>query len=194
MPKDDYHRKLADDLVSNLEALGSGGSGAMPKRGENRAVLAQLRRYAGRRLGDSPAVYRLFYQLLPQHAIGKPWLEEACFLVATLYPLARGGGASIAGALRQYVAQDEQRTDAANRRLEALLDASADELAFRLRQVVRLLDGQGIGIDWRQTLVDVLRWDWAGHPVQKQWARDYFGTLPASPAAADDVTEEAGNE
>jgi CRISPR system Cascade subunit CasB len=64
-----------------------------------------------------------------------------------------------------------------------LLDASLDEMPFRLRQAVRMLaQHEGARVDWRWLLVHLNAWDHPHRWVQKQWARSYFGLAP-DPAA-----------
>jgi len=156
--------QLANELVSRLEALA-----------EDRAALARLKRCAGRPLSECQRAYSLFYGLLPSAALGKPWLEETCFLIATLFALAPSkGGMGLGQALR--LAADKSRNDASGiqRRLDALLDADVEDLSFRLRQTVRLLAPKEIAIDWRQLLLDLLHWEAPSRHVQKEWARRFY--------------------
>jgi CRISPR system Cascade subunit CasB len=65
--------------------------------------------------------------------------------------------------------------DGVDRRAAVLLDAHRAELPFRLRQAVRLAASHERPIDWRRLLADLLRWEHPRRPVQKAWARSYFG-------------------
>ena len=49
------------------------------------------------------------------------------------------------------------------------------ELAYRLRQTVKLANGHEVGVDWLQLLKDLERWQYPEKRVQKAWARSYFG-------------------
>ena len=170
-------QRIAESFVAALEGL----------RGEDdRAALARLKRCAGRSLGECPEVYSLFYRLLPGQARGNGRLEEICFLVATLYPLASEKAAVDLGtALRQLANSDRERAQGLDRRVGVLLDADLESLNFRLRQAVSLLSSKDIGLDWRQLLVDVLQWEWNGRPVQRRWARSFFGSQREEEAAAE---------
>jgi CRISPR system Cascade subunit CasB len=77
--------------------------------------------------------------------------------------------------------------DGLDRRLTVLLDADRRELPFRLRQAVRMLGQKDVRVDWRRLLRDLERWNWPSRPVQKQWARSYFGMQHdlEDPAATD---------
>lgn len=160
---------LAEQFVAGLEKLSA-----------DRASLARLKRCAGRGLGECPQVYPLFYRLLPATGRGRDWIEESCFLVATLFPLSparpRGGDGGLGQALHALRQRNTASAAAVDRRLAVLLDCSFEELPFRLRQVITLLAGAGVSLDWRRLLLDLLRWNLPTRPVQRQWARDYFGS------------------
>lgn len=172
MASHDDQAQLADELVSRLELLA-----------EDRAALARLRRCAGRPLSECQRVYSLFYAVLPEVARGKPWLEEPCFLIATLYALAPSkGGVGLGQALRLAADKSSAGASGTRRRLDILLDADAEELTFRLRQAVRWLASQEIAIDWRQLLLDRLQWGAPSRHVQKEWARRFYGAEEATVA------------
>ena len=166
-----------DEFVGKLEAL--------TQRDAARADLAKLRRCAGRSLAECPEVFQLFYHLLPYLVRGDDREEERYFLVATLFALdPRSSGARDFGASMRAVAisrsVDRQGLDdGVSRRMAVLLDAPADDLAFRLRQVVALAASADIGVNWRSLLNDVVWWDHPARRVQRRWARSYFGGEPA---------------
>jgi CRISPR type I-E-associated protein CasB/Cse2 len=54
------------------------------------------------------------------------------------------------------------------------------ELAFRLRQMVKVLASKEIGVDWAQLLVDLPQWSHPEKRIQKAWARSFF-SAPSSP-------------
>lgn len=179
-------RRLAAELVANLEALG-----------KDRAAMARLKRCAGRPLAECTELFALFYRLVPGAARGKDWLEGPCFLIATLFPFApeRSTG-DLGRSLHQFAQQMHEHTAGVERRVGVLLDCAPEGLPFRLRQAVTFLAGRGIGIDWRQLLVDVLQWDWSNRPAQKRWARSFFGDeVPGSePAAVATSLQRAASE
>jgi CRISPR system Cascade subunit CasB len=137
---------------------------------------ARLKRDAGKTLAEARSI-GLFYRLLP-HGLS-PAQEETYFLVATLYPLAEGGGTgNLGGALHQV--RDPQNHKGLDRRVEVLLDSDATQLPFRLRQAVKFCRSNRVHVDWQRLLEDLLRWNRPNRPVQKQWARGYFA-LPEQP-------------
>jgi CRISPR system Cascade subunit CasB len=132
---------------------------------------ARLKRSAGKSLAESRDVLGLFYSVLPP---GVPaYHEEIYFLVATLYPMADGGGKGDLGASLRH-AQDSKNTKGLDRRVGILLDADEVQLPFRLRQAIRFLKSKQARVNWPRLLEDLLRWNYARRPVQRRWARSYF--------------------
>jgi CRISPR system Cascade subunit CasB len=64
----------------------------------------------------------------------------------------------------------------AERRFVQLLDSDADELAWRLRQIIQLVASQGVTLDWPALLDDLLRWGSPYRSVQTRWARTFWGS------------------
>lgn len=139
---------------------------------------AKLKRDAGKTIAEAQSI-GLFYRLLPYGLNATQ--EEVYFLVATLYPLADGGGKGNLGAML-HRARDPKNHKGLDRRIEILLDTDAKQLPFRLRQAVRFLKSNRVKVNWQQLLQDLLRWNYSGRTVQKQWARAYF----ALPKPADE--------
>lgn len=87
---------------------------------------------------------------------------------------------------------DPQRRESRfERRLRMLLDADLaidgkGELAFRLRQCVRLVLAERDGrtrIDWARLLYDLSRWNYDTRPARREWAQSFYNdprvaTLP----------------
>lgn len=157
MPQLELSEKV-EKFLQNLSALDAGGK-------------ARLKRDAGKPLAEAQSL-GLFYRLLPYGLSAAQ--EEVFFLLATLYPLADGGGTGNFGAsLRR--ARDPKNHKGLDRRVEILLDSDITQLPFRLRQTVRFLKSNRVTVNWQQLLEDLLRWNYSNRAVQKQWARAYFG-------------------
>ena len=94
-------------------------------------------------------------------------------MVSTLFPLAVSGGQGNLGAsLRR--ARSNENSAGLDRRVEILLDADEAQLPFRLRQAIRVLHANRVGVDWSCLLEDLLRWSSPKRFVQERWARKYF--------------------
>lgn len=161
----------------------------------DRGELATLRRNAGRTLAESRDALGLFYRILPP-AVAGGRDEEVYFLVATLYPLDDRSHTGDFGSTLKAV-RATTNPDGVDRRMAVLLDSdfgqangrqAGGELAYRLRQAVRLAAGHEVGVDWPRLLVDLIWW---GHPerrVRKQWARSYYGQIEERPVDGDKAT------
>jgi CRISPR system Cascade subunit CasB len=81
--------------------------------------------------------------------------------------------------------KSQSNTDSVDKRMVVLLESDFNlidgykpgggELAYRLRQCVKLANSHEIGVDWLQLLKDLQSWQYPEKRVQKAWARSYFG-------------------
>lgn len=164
--------------------------------------LAQLRRCAGQPLAEARAGYSVFFTLLPP-SVEYAREQERYFLVATLYALTtrggeharQNGGVSLGTALGRVrqarlaaSGQALSTRTSLDRRFAALCDADADQLPFRLRQIVRLLYSQGQTLDWARLLRDLGAWEHPERWVQQRWMREYYvGTFAEEPTTSQEV-------
>ncbi|MCP3973641.1 MAG: type I-E CRISPR-associated protein Cse2/CasB [bacterium] len=155
---------------------------------DDRGSLAALRRGVGRTPGAIPAAFAQVAPWLPDDA--PAWDDRNWYDAATLFALhhqSRGiptgddgdFGKSL-NRLRRARQREHNPTDSLDRRVTALLAAERDHLPYDLRQLITLLRGEGIGVDYLRLLRDLRAW---GHPdryVQRRWARNYYrGTAPS---------------
>ncbi|WP_105317432.1 type I-E CRISPR-associated protein Cse2/CasB [Thermus tenuipuniceus] len=133
------------------------------------AARAALRRSLAFPPGEYPPVFPYVEGFVAEGG----WEREAHYLVAALYALKDGAyqeGRTLAQALRQ--AEQARDSKSVEKRFLALLDADRDQLPFRLRQAVGLVEG---GLDFAKLLEDLLRWFDGRRRVQARWAREYYG-------------------
>lgn len=151
--------------------------------GLDRGRKAALRRNAGNTMAEARNV-NWFYDILGQHRV-RDWDEGVYFLVATLAAGDRDAQKSIGrhngdlGVAMRRLATTSSSPDSVERRFGILLDAKlgrdgGGELAYRLRQTIKLLSAKGITIDWPVLLEDLLKWSKSGKPIQKKWARSFY--------------------
>jgi CRISPR system Cascade subunit CasB len=173
-------------------------------REASRGRMAELRRNAGETLPGRNTAW--FYGFL--YSSRRKRFAEIHFLVATLFDCNRKPtmpGNFGRAARRAVTATNEESL---KRRFRILLDARFDdihdplneqnpwqegggELAYRLRQMVKWLASQEVGVDWAQLLVDLCQWSHPDKRVQKLWARSFFVAGASSDAAAPDDAEES---
>ncbi len=136
------------------------------------AARAVLRRS----LAFPPGTYPPAMPYVEPFVRGEGWVREAHYLVAALYALKDGEheeGRTLARALRECM--QERGSASVERRFLALLDADHDQIAFRLRQTMGLVEG---GVDFARLLDDLLNWFHPERKVQARWAREFYGVSP----------------
>ncbi|MBA3416703.1 MAG: type I-E CRISPR-associated protein Cse2/CasB [Chloroflexia bacterium] len=155
---------------------------------KDRAALAALRRGLGKPPGRAPEMWPVLLPYLPE-TIPRRVLDR-CLVIAALFashpepwdgpeePWARNLGAS----LRRFdEAQlrgdplDKAPSPGIQRRLVALLKSEEAELPDRLRHAVALLKSGDVPVHWGQLLTDLGRWTVPDRPVQRAWARSFWG-------------------
>ena len=167
----------------------------------DRGELAALKRNAGNTLGEARGVM-WFYRLLDDE---DRWNPEIPFLVATLVGLNKYADEGDFGQCMRELANHPRSSPASvDRRFRILLDAQfgvADgyrpgggELAYRLRQMVKLAASRQVGIGWAQLLVDLRRWNREGKPVQRRWAKHFYKPRDEPAPAGGDETNATQDE
>jgi len=149
----------------------------------SRGEIAILKRNAGNTICESRGIYPIFYRVLP-HGIADSPREEIYFLIATLYGHNEYSLRGNFGLTMRRV-KSQSNTDSVDKRMVVLLESDFNlidgykpgggELAYRLRQCVKLANSHEIGVDWLQLLKDLQSWQYPEKRVQKAWARSYFG-------------------
>jgi len=141
------------------------------KRLQGQKAWTVARAALRRSLAFPPGTYPRAMPYLEPFVAEEGWRREAHYLVAALYALKDGdhqAGRTLARALREKA----QNSASVEKRFLALLEADRDQIAFRLRQAVALVEGR---IDFARLLDDLLRWFSPERHVQARWAREYYG-------------------
>jgi CRISPR system Cascade subunit CasB len=147
---------------------------------------AVLRRSLAFEPGAYPPALPYVEPLVPPNSTS--WQRDAHYLVAGLYAYKDAQhlqGRSLPAALREEARR--RRSDSVERRFLALLDADRDQIAFRLRQAVSLIEG---GLDFQALLQDLLRWFHPSRYVQTRWAREFYTAGDAGDAQRATLTQE----
>ncbi|WP_420168342.1 type I-E CRISPR-associated protein Cse2/CasB [Streptomyces violaceoruber] len=161
------------------------------------AELARLRRGAGRRAHQSPDLWGIggtdeLAGLLDGHEghIRCEYAEEAVFLAATLWALHQqssrehgmhsrnhdlGGAVRALIRLKGATSADEEDSPLRKRLVRVGTAESLDSVAVRLREIVLLLRGAKVPLDYARLAGQLYRWqhrpDRAG--VQREWGREF---------------------
>jgi CRISPR system Cascade subunit CasB len=150
----------------------------------NTRVRAVLRRSLAFDPGAHPAAYPYVEPFLSDDDSG--WRRQVHYLVAALWAMHWKAGRSepvlpMGEAMARYAMQRHTREQldkgdsSTERRFVALLDADAQQLPHRLRQVIALLKDEAI--DFNALLTDLLRWHVSHKPAQQIWAREFYRAL-----------------
>lgn len=165
--------QTADRFVEHIASLDSGAKAA-------------LRRSLAFKPGTWPGA---FPYVEPWVSTRSSWERRVAYLVAGLQAHSRAErfyrdfGAA-ARALR--AATDSDSVEA---RFLVLLDADEDQIPHRLRQMVSLMNSQGVAPDWAQLRKDLTWWRTEERWVQQRWARAYYAA--SSSDQAEEVNEAA---
>lgn len=102
------------------------------------------------------------------------WERVVTYLVAGLQANSRAERAR--GDLGEAARRLLQATESGSveSRFLALLDADAEQLPHRLRQMITLMSSQGIAPDWARLRRDLTRWTSPNRTVQQLWARSFY--------------------
>jgi CRISPR system Cascade subunit CasB len=152
----------------------------------------KVRAVLRRSLAFEPAAFPAAYPLVEPFLKGEetPWRQEMFYLAAGLWAVHwrkdRDGPRLSLGkacAIRQSNAPGTER------RFVAILDADADQLPHRLRQMVTLL--QDYPLDFEAILEGLLYWNDPRKRTQNQWARDFYRNLSHDEEPETNATKEA---
>ncbi|MER6361788.1 type I-E CRISPR-associated protein Cse2/CasB [Kitasatospora sp. NPDC001527] len=178
---------------------------------ESRSVarVAQIRRGAGRRIGDLPELWGLtgLERLYPNGRTGPSdaLAENAMHTAVTLWSLHqqshrdagmhRPGGPQLGSAVRQLMPIDDIDEPLRKRFVRAGSAPTFDILAQRLREIVLLLRRAAVPLDYGLLADQLYRWQLPTHrgEVNRSWGRGFHAYRPSKAtdgaSAADTATE-----
>ena len=158
---------MSDRMEGFIEHL---GRLAHPETGDPGAMAA-LRRS----LAFEPGTYAKSFPYVEPFVFGDGWTRKTLYLAAGLFAEHQKHKPNRPFARVLAEVKQERASESLEQRFLALLDADEDQVAYRLRQNVRLAGEQPF--DWVRLTKDLLNWFHPDRFVQVSWARDYFGGL-----------------
>jgi CRISPR type I-E-associated protein CasB/Cse2 len=149
-----------EDLVAQLTKLAD-------HKDIRRDVLAHLRHGLDRAPDYALARAGWLFARVPH------WALDSALLTAGLFAWVKGNcpqekGVNFGTAFGANADAKEQR----QKRFIDLLDTDAEELPYKLRQAITLIEGTPL--DWVLLLKHLNHWDHADRWVQKDWARGFW--------------------
>ena len=174
---------------------------ATANQGEGKAILANLRRGAGKAPGEAPEILGFLLTEMPEDFLSKGTSatreEWACYIALTLYALHQQGNdpviapmntdkyCSIGAALSALAAAYDDRN--AKSRLAVKLQALSSskdmsELAYHLRSDIKLLKTKGIPLNYPQLAEELYDYQFAERRsgIFLRWAQDFYRTTSNS--------------
>ncbi len=153
----------------------------------DRTVVARLRRSLSFPPGEWPLAFPYVEPFLSERASESR--RRAFYLAAGLWASAkeRDGSMPFGRAVGEYM--KKMQSDSIEKRFMALLDADAEQLPHRLRQMCALL--KDFPFDFALLLDGLLFWDFPGKRTQLRWARDFYFS-PVDATATSDIEENEG--
>jgi len=149
---------------------------------ELNAKDTRIRAVLRRSLAFEPGAYPPAYPYVEPFvgAADNPWRRSMLYLVAGLWALTwregrSGAPFSFGKACAAY--RSASGSASVERRFINLLDADADQLTYRLRQMVALLKDQAL--DFEALLNGLVYWNDERKRTQNAWARDFYRNTEA---------------
>lgn len=163
----------------------------------NRGALADLRRGLSGPPGTSPAMYQYVAPWVPDEA-RNTWRESVYYIIASLFSYYQAGGdgktlSTDKGNFGDHCRnlKDKQDQSASfEARFSGLLKAHRDDLPVLLQQIMGLLKGEDIPINWDQLFNDLQYWNANGQFVQRNWANGYWKYQPKNQSETEQSIEE----
>jgi CRISPR type I-E-associated protein CasB/Cse2 len=147
----------------------------------NRGALADLRQGLTGQPGTTPAMFPFIAPWVPDEA-RNTWLEKVYYIIAALFAFYQAGSAgknlvtelgNLGNHCRDLMEKNKQSASF-EARFTSLLKAHRDDLAILLKQILSLLRGEAIPINWQQLFYDLQHWNSESQFVQRQWANGYW--------------------
>ncbi len=140
----------------------------------------KVRAVLRRSLSFAPGTYVPAYPYVEPFLKGEEnqWRREVYYLVAGLWAAHwREGRAGPPLPLGKACAayRNASRSGSAERRFITLLDSDTEQLSYRLRQMMALLEDQSI--DYNSLLEGLLCWTNERKRTQNNWARDFYRNI-----------------
>lgn len=148
---------------------------------ENRGALADLRRGSSGQPGSAPVTFQYVAPWVPETERNS-WREKVYYMIATLFAQYQAGSSGKRlitnqgnfGAHCRALKAQKTQSGSFETRFSSLLKSHRDDVVTFLRQLLGLLRGEEIPVNWNQLFYDLLYWNSANQTVQRQWANSYW--------------------
>jgi CRISPR system Cascade subunit CasB len=163
----------------------------MSNEGQQKALLANLRRGIGHSPGELPALWGILFDCVQDEFLENQQYEWALYTALTLFALHQQGhdpktepmyqeGIGLGQAIACLVDSQLENEERITRRFNQIA-TSADllEMSQHLRGTVQLLRGEGISLDYARLAGDLYQYQNPSRQtdVRLHWGQDYYRTL-----------------
>jgi CRISPR type I-E-associated protein CasB/Cse2 len=148
---------------------------------EKRGALADLRRGLSGQPGTIPVMFQYIVPWVPD-STRNSWNEKVYYIIASLFAYYQAGGSgkflsSEKGNFGEHCRRlNDKKAQSASfeARFTGLLKAHRDDIPTLIKQVLSVLRGEEIPINWDQLFHDLQYWNSSSQIVQRQWANGYW--------------------
>ena len=187
---------MSEKTISAREKIGKYVYGQIALLTENmkysggKAMLANLRRGAGKTPGELPELWGIFLNGIPDEMLsrnGEPTKEEwAIYISLTLYALHQQGnsesihkdgvGFGKAAAMLMNERSDDERERVLRRFGPAVTANDMYELSHYMRSLIELMRNKGIKLDYAMLAKDIYDFQFSEgkKKVQLRWGQDFY--------------------
>ncbi|MDR0936729.1 MAG: type I-E CRISPR-associated protein Cse2/CasB [Oscillospiraceae bacterium] len=165
-----------------------------PDASSTKALLAKLRRGAGKPPGEVPEIFELTLGNLSESA--NPQAENAVHIALTLFAVQqqgkRGNNGSVkfGRAVRQIATGEtnaEVASDGVTKRFNTVLTAgSITELSVHVRGLVKQCK-EAAGIDFVEFALDLYDWQFDKESIAQKWGREFWQLTKSTKIEGDNI-------
>ena len=182
--------KSKADMVYNCVSGKLHYINSISETGPGKAILAQLRRGAGKKPGELPELWGMIFEKVPDELLGKnevSYAEWAIYTALTLYAVHRQGSdkdvdlkdVSLGQAAAGLVHSEDDIERIMHRMNLVVTAVSKDDLAYHTRSLIQLLKSENIGLDYARLSKELYLFNYPekAEVIKLRWGRDFYGVI-----------------
>lgn len=167
----------------------------MTNAGQQKAMLAELRRGVGKEPGDLPNLWGILLEGMPEDMMGKSRAassaEWSIYTALTLFAVHQQGcdpktepmhvqnGEGLGAAVGTLAATDDERERITRRFNQAVTATERAELSHHLRGLCQLLRQEGVSMDYAKLAQDLFLYQSENYQsqVRLRWGEDFYRSI-----------------
>ncbi len=166
----------------------------MVSAGNNKAILAEIRKGIGKKPGDNPKLWGVLFEGMPESLMsknGEPTAAEwAVYTAITVFSVHQQGkniksenmnveGVGLGRAVAGLVKSEEDRERVERRFYSLATTGDMQGISHYLREIVKLLRDEGIGLDYAILSKDLYLYQKQDNAptIRLKWGQDFYSEL-----------------